>query len=366
MTDSPDEREISQEELDAYAAQTDSLNQLTEVAMAQFDLSQEQMDRYLAAFQDPNNLANDDLAEFQSLITGQNVSASDLEGMGLEDIIRESMLQAPAQFQREAENFVNTTNDLATQFNVDTSFNTEQLVGSLNEAGYNYQTELAQTKEQMGTIDKDILSRETGAATAGISSAFKEGRKGLDANLAQRGLSNSGLDAQAQMQLSQQESLAKFGALSQARNQSRGLSDQLRMQRLGISGQQFGQAQQQAQNIYGAQQGLAQSQYGVGSQQAGNVLNTRTSATQQGLSTLQQAQAGAQGQYFSNANMLGQAGSSFGAAASGYGQQGSAYMQSSMNQYNQQIGQAGATNQAIGSIAGMGLGGFLGNSGLFG
>ena len=360
MADSPDERDISQEEKAAFAAQAESLANLTDIAQKQFDISKEQMDRYVEAFQDPNNLANDDLAEFQSLITGRDVSASDLQGMGLEEIIRETMLQAPAQFQREAESFIKTTGDLATQFNVDTKFNTDKAVQELSDAGYKYQTELAKTKAELGTADKDILARETGAATAGISSAFAEGRKGLDATLAQRGLAGSGLDTQAQLQMSQQESLAKFGALSQARSNAIGLSDQLRMQRLGIAGQQFGQAQQQAKDVYGFRQGASQSIYGVGSQQAGNVLNTRTSATQQGLGTLMQAQGAAQGNFWQAGNMLGQAGSSYGSAASGYGQMGNSYMQSSINQYNQEVGQATATNEAIGGIAGTALGSYLG------
>lgn len=366
MADSPDERTVSQEELDAYGAQTDALNNLTDIASQQFDISQEQMDRYTAAFQDPANPENlAALAELQSTVTGAEVTAADLEGKGLEDLIRDTMVAAPAQFQREAENFIQTTGDLATKFNVETTLNTQTATQALSDAGYEYQTELAETKEQLGTIDQKILAQETGAATAGLSSAFAEAQKGLQGNLAQRGLAGSGVEAGAVGGLATQEALAKFGALSQARSSARGLSDQIRNQRLGIAGQQFGAASQTAQNVYGLQQGASQSRFQTGIGQAGNTLNTRTSATQQGLGTLQQAQAAGQGQFFQSANILGQAGQSYGSAAAGYGSQAAQQQQASLAQFQSQQQSAQSTNEALGGIAGLGLGSALGNPSLF-
>jgi hypothetical protein len=357
MADSPDKVTISKEERAAYAAQTESLKNLTEIAQSQFDISKEQMDRYTAAFQDPASAeSREQLAELQSKITGTEVTAADLEGKGLEDLIRDTMVAAPAQFQREAENFIQTTGELADQFNVETTLNTQTATQALSDAGYEYQTELETVKEQLGTIDQKLLAQETGAATAGISTAFAEAQKGLQGQLAQRGLAGSGVEAGAVGNLATQEALTKFGALSQARTQARGLSDQIRLQRLGIAGQQFGAAGQTAQNIYGLQQGASQSRFQTGATQAGNVLSTRTAATQQGLGTLQQAQGAAQGQFWQGSNLLGQAGQSYGTAAAGFGSQAALQQQRSLAQFQAQTEQATATNEALAGIAGTALG----------
>lgn len=366
MADSPEEVSVSAEELAAYAAQTESLNKLTEIAQAQFDISQEQMNRYTAAFQDPTNQDNlDALAELQSSITGEQVTAESLQGKGLEDIIRDTMVAAPAQFQQEAENFIQTTGELADKFNVETTLNTQAATQALTDAGYEYQTELGTVKEQLGTIDQKLLAQETGAVTAGISTAFSEAQKSLQGQLARRGLAGSGVEAGAVGNLATQEALAKFGALSQARVSARGLSDQIRLQRLGIAGQQFGAASQTAQGIYGLQQGATQSRFQTGATQAGNILNTRTAATQQGLGTLQQAQGAAQGQFWQGTNVLGQAGQSFGTAAAGFGNQAALQQQKSLAEYQAEVDQALGTNEAIGTAVGQTLGGLAGNSAMF-
>lgn len=352
----PDARTVSAEERAAIASQNDSLDKLTEIAQSQLDLSDEQIAKYQAAFEDPNNLATDDIAEFQSLLTGKPVTAADLADKSLEDIIRESMLQAPASFTRQAEDYVAKTDRLATEFKADTAFNTGKLVSSLESAGYKYQTQLGDTAKKLGTIDEDILARETGAATAGISSAFAEGQKGLEENLARRGLSGSGLDAQATAQLSQQESLAKFGALSQARTQARGLSDQLRMQQLGLQSQQYQVGQQTAQGIYGAQQQGAGTIYQTGANQAGGVLQARTAGTQQGLGSLGQAYGMGQQAFGQGAGLLAQGAGGFSQAGSGFGGIAGTQAAQSTAQHQAVTQAASSRNAAVGSIIGTGIG----------
>jgi len=97
-------------------------------------------------------------------------------------------------------------------------------VKSLTSIGDDYQADLAETKAGLGTIDQDILSRERGARQAGISSAYQESRKGLEADLARRGLTGSGAGVGALQQNYALEAQQKAQSNAQARMQSLGLS----------------------------------------------------------------------------------------------------------------------------------------------
>lgn len=360
LKDAPSSRTVSAEETAALQAQNESLEKLDEIADSQFDLSQEQIDKYKAAFEDPNNLATDEIAEFQSLITGKKVKPSDLAGKSLEDIIRETMLQAPASFQRQAEDYISKTDTLSKQFGTQTKLNTDKLVSSLQDAGYKYQTALSETAEKLGTIDKKILAEETGATTAGISTAFAESQKGLEASMARRGLAGSGLDAQASAALAAQEASTKYSALAQARQQARGLSDQLRMQQLGLSGQMYQAGMQTAQGIYGAQQQGGTTIYQTGMGQAQGTLSARNTAATQGLGSLGQVYGYGQQQLAQGAGLGSQAGSLIASAASGYGGIAQSQIQQSQAQYQQQVAQAKSKNAAIGGLVGTVAGGAIG------
>jgi hypothetical protein len=266
------------------------------------------------------------------------------------------MLQSSGEFKRAAEDYISKTDVLSRDFGVQTKLNTNKLVSSLEESGYKYQTDLAKTKADLGTIDKDILAQETGAATAGISTAFAESQKGLEASMARRGLTGSGLDAQAMGSLAGQEAMAKYSATSQARQQARGISDQIRMQQMGISGQQYQAGTQTAQGIYSAQtQGMGTA-YQTGINQAGQALQAGITGTQQGLQTLGQVQSIGQQQYGLGAGMLGSAAGGFQQVGAGYGGIYGSQVQQSSGMFNAQTQAAASHNQGIGSIVGTAAG----------
>ena len=259
-----------------------------------------------------------------------------------------------------ASKYTDRINDLASTFDTKMEFASDEFVsssidalGTFNEKTNEYQGALERVSQEasskLGTADTDILAQQRGQQLSGISQAYSEAQNELLGTLGRRGLAGSGIEASSLARMSNQEALAKAGALSQSYNQAIGLSDQRRMQQvglqgdvsqmgIGVAGQQLASQQQVGQGIYGTRAQTAESQYQAGSQaaQAGyqtgmtNVVaqeqaaqqlaaqqyQGQTAGTQQNIANLQTASGVSQGIYGGATNLLAGAGATAGQIAS--------------------------------------------------
>lgn len=248
--------------------------------------------------------------------------------------------------------YTSRINDLAGQFDKKMEFASNEFVSASKDALGKYNTDTGRYQSafeevsgkamsEMGRADTDILSQQRGQQLAGISQAYAEAQNQLLGTLGRRGLAGSGIEASSLVNMSNQEAMAKAGALSQSYTQSIGLSDARRLQRvgmqgdvsqmgIGVAGGQLEAQQAVGQGIFGARQTTAEGQLQAGSQaaqteyQAGmtNVVAAEQAAlqreammyqasvgnTQQNIANLQLASGTSQGVYGGASNMLAGAG----------------------------------------------------------
>ena len=283
---------------------------------------------------------------------------------------------------------------------------TKRAIGQFESAAGKYQTAFEQVSQQasqrLGTADTDILAQQRGQQLAGISQAYQESQKQLLATMSQRGLAGSGVEASQLANLSQQEAMAKAGALSQSYNQAIGLSDQRRLQQvglqqgvsqqgIGVAGQLLANQQQYAgtqlqgdfqrlQGVSGLQTQAAEGAYQSGrdaimtgyqaqmsnlqqqqameAQRLGTVYQGTTGNVQQNIANLTSTSGVAQGVYGQTSNLLSGAGQSAGQIASTAGST-AVGIQGNVLQAQAAAQQASAQSAAgIGSLFGAGLGAF--------
>ena len=353
-----EERELSQEEKDLLASQQEQLSQLTDIAQEQWDISKEDRATYEEVFRDADTPeAQEAFKDLQELMTGTRPTGD----VTSDTLLRDVLVGSTGEMKTATEEFVVKQQADFDSYEGELSGLSKDYSDSISNINTEYQSELQSTKDNMGTIDNDILSREQGAATGGISSAYQELRKQQSADLARRGLAGSGAEVNALNQTYQAEARDKAGAIASSRMSALGLSDQRRMEQLGISGTQAQYGAQTAGSIYSSESGVASQLYGTqaGLNQEGYGLNV--ASYQQGISNLQSLNAASQGIYSGSQNYLGQAASSYGTAAQQYGT--SAYQQGSLNNdyYATQTQANAASGAGIGSLTGT----LLGTTGIF-
>ena len=346
------QRELTAQELELLNSQKTQLDQLVNIAQEQFDISKEDRETYEKVFRDADTPeAQEKIKDLQEIMTGTRPSGQVTTDMLLRDVL----IGSTGEMKKATEQFVTQQAETFDKYKGELGGLSTEYVDTIKSANEQYQTELQTAKEQMGTIDTDILSRETGAATAGISSAFAEARKQTEADLARRGLAGSGAEVSALSQMYQQEALAQGGAIAQARASALGISDERRMQQMGIAGQQAQFGQQAAGTAYGVQAGVAGQLYGQQAQLQQQGYGLTASSFQQGISNLQALNAASQGIYVGAGNYLGQSASSFGQAASQYGAASVAQGQMQLDYAKQQAEKDAAIGEGIGSLAGMAM-----------
>jgi hypothetical protein len=306
------QRAISEEERALLDRQADQLDRLTTVAEEQFALSKEDRARYEEVFINADTPeAQEAMADLQERLTGKRPTGQ----LTTETLLRDVLIGSSGEMKKATEAFVTNQQQEFDSYKGELSGLSNDFVNTIKNVNETYQGQLQTTKDKMGTIDQDILSREKGAGMGGISSAYSELRKQQSADLARRGLAGSGAEISALSQTYQAEARDKAGAMAQARMQSLGLSDQRRMQQMGISGQQAQIGQQSAGQAYGVQSGVAGQLYGQQGALNQGALGMNIAANQQGISNLQSIQGASQGIYVGSQNYLGQAASSYGTNA---------------------------------------------------
>ena len=343
------QRPVTDEERRLWDSQAEQLDSLKMIAEEQHGLAKEDREYYESVFRDANTPeAQKAMADLQEQLTGTRPTEGDLT---TDTLLRDVLVGSSGEMQAATKEFVAKQQEEFGKFEGELSGLSQEYVSKLDQIGTDYAAELAETKAALGTADVDILSRETGAATAGISTAYSEARKGITSELARRGLSGTGVEASALGQAYQAEAMAKAGAMQQARMQSIGLSDQMRMQKLGIAGQQAQALQGTAGAIYGQQAGVSQQLYGMGQQLGQAAYGMDIASRQQGIGNLQSLSAAGQGMYVGSQNYLGQAAQSYTSGAQIAGQSAGTIGQMNMDWQMQQ--------QKMQQQAGAGLGSTL-------
>ena len=250
-----EQRELSDQELELLESQKEQLDQLVNIAQEQWDISKEDRETYERVFRDANSPeAQQLIGELYSTMTGKQPPDGQIT---TDMLLRDVLVGSTGEMKKATEQFVLQQQELFDGYKGELSGLSKEYADSIRTINQDYQSELQTAKENMGTIDEDMLSREKGAAMGGISSAYQELRKQQEADLAQRGLSGSAVEANVLNQTYQAEAKDKANALASARMSALGLSDQRRMQQLGIGGTQAAFGSQTAQNLFGVQSGVA-------------------------------------------------------------------------------------------------------------
>ena len=353
-----EERDISSEERALLDRQADQLDQLTEIAQEQFDLSKEDRARYEEVFIEADTpQAQAAMAELQELLTGTKPTGT----LTTETLLRDVLVGSSGEMKKATESFIAQQQADFEGYKGELTGLSKDFSDTIGTINKDYQAELQTAKEAVGTIDQDILSRETGAGVGGISSAYQELRKQQTADLARRGLAGSGTEANVLSQSYRAEAQDRAGSIADARMRSLGLSDDRRQQQLGIGREQAQVGSQVAGQQYGVGSGVAGQLYGQQGAINQGAYGLNVASNQQGISNLQALNAAGQGIYQGSANYLGQAAGSYGTGAQIAGS--AAANQGALNQ--QDLQRQSTEQSAFGSGVGSLLGSAFGTKGIF-
>lgn len=141
-----------------------------------------------------------------------------------------------------------------------------------NDPNSNLREAMLQANEQMGTVDQGAYTRNKANMFNGLSSGYSAAQDQLDAEMAKRGLSNSGAAVQSMKDLYTNKANAMAQANNQAYNQGVQSGDAYRQQRVAnLTGySQLGRGMAgTAQNYLGQSAGT----YGQAAQIAGSTAN---------------------------------------------------------------------------------------------
>ena len=347
------QREPTAQEKELWESQAKNLDSLTKIAEDQYNLSVEDREYYEKVFREGSDTqAKEAIAKLQSQITGKTVDPATIKSVNIDTLLRDTILTAAPEFQEAAANLVSTSQKLTTQYGGDVTGLSTNFAKGLTDLSNNYSAELETIKQATGTIDQAVLSRETGAAKAGISTAYAEARQQLEGHLAQRGIGGSGVEAQLLASTYSQEAMAKAGAGTQARQSALAQSEAIRAQQAQLAGQQLQAGSAGLQGAYQAQLGGVQNVYGVTTSVDLQNYQLQQAAQLQGIAGLTQAAQAGQGIYVGAQNYLSGASQTAGQGASIAGQ--SAVGVAGVNQqYASAQMQANATSSAgIGQMVG--------------
>jgi len=294
--------------------------------------------------------------------------------------LREAVFKGNEQNTAAIEGFEGIGRDLTGSFLSGSQGITGDTTNKYNTAYNNYNNQMSGYLANMGTADQDIHTATRGQAYAGLDSGFANANDELQASLARRGLSSSGIGAKSMGDLSQARMSAGAAAGVNAHSTAIGQSDARRNTRmagagnlynanLGNIGQGYSLGMGQLNQDYSTQMGLE-----------GQIMQNQINNNQQRQANLMgYAQLG-RGLSGMSANYLSGAGTGFGNVAQmsgntalGMGQLNNSYnstMQSANASYNNTMQQANSAANAqsantkgtgigaIGSIGSSFLGGF--------
>ena len=298
-------RTLTPTELKLIETQDKNLQVLTDIAQESFNLSQEDRTYYEDVFRyGTDTQAKEAIAKLQYQITGQEVPLDQIQGANVDQLLRDTILNSTPEFQEAATAYIEGANQLSSKYGADVTGLSSSFAKSINDLTTNYGQELQTIKEQTGTINQDVLSRETGAAMGGISQAYAEARKQMGGDLARRGLAGSGVEANLLANTYQQEALAKSQASTQARMSALQQSEAIRQTQAAYAGQQLQGAISGQELAYNANVGALQNVYGVASQANLQNYNLSNAATLQGIASLTQLAQAGQGIYAGSQNYI--------------------------------------------------------------
>lgn len=355
---STSQRELSQEEKDLYAQQKVYLDQMGKIAEEQFGLSKEDRTYYEDVFRTGTDTeARNAVADLRSKITGTKVDPNSIKETNLDSLLRDLTLTTSSELRDVTNKFAETTQKAYDLYGAKATGLSEKFSQQIGTYTKQYADEIAKTQAETGTIKQDILSRETGAAQAGISSSYAEARRQIQADLARRGISGSGVEAGVTASMYQQQAQAQAAAGYQARQTSLQQSEALRQQQLALSGQLYQTNVAGAQTQFQTESANLANLYGISSQLAAQNYNLGIAAGQQQISNLSALSAMGAGIYSGSQNYLTQAGATYssganiaGSTAGTIGQQDVAYRNAQMQA---QSAETAGLYGALGTAAGM-------------
>ena len=353
-------RTLTPTELRLLDTQRENLEVLTDIAEESYNVSKEDRNYYEKVFRDGTDTeAKQAVADLKYKITGEKVDPNTIADVNIDTLLRDTVLNATPEFQRAATGYIESANELTKTYGEDVTGLSKAFSQGIQDLNTNYQTELQQIKEQTGTINQDVLARETGAAMGGISSAYAEARKQMGGDLARRGLAGSGVEAQLLANTYSQEAMNKAQAGVQARTSALQQSEAIRQQQASLAGSQLQGGVSALGTAYQGELGGIQNVYGVTSAQDLQNYQTQNASTLQGIAVLTQVAQAGQGIYAGSANYLGigtsaasSAASTAGSTAVGLDMQRNTSTQSKTTSWSMDMGKAA---EGIGEMMALGV-----------
>ena len=395
------ERALTQQELNLLKTQEESLAQATAVATEQFNLSNEDRDYFEKIFRNPEEVSSEELQKkVDSIVSNSSISDDKKDeikglltdsmssGKSVDEMLFDAVKASSPLAKAQLDTWYETTAQLGSDYISETSGLSKTFADKLKttseeikQGQYEFQSQAGRIQEigsNMGKADSDIYAQTKGQNLAGISQAYAEAQKQLQGTMAQRGLTDSGVDINATTNLAQAEAMQKAQGLSNSYMSAIQQSDLRRQQQVELIGQEsnltnagIGASQLQA-SLAGQeyQLGVGQSQlgYGVTSSLATSQLQNNLNASQQNIANLSQTSGISQGVYGGSQNYLNQAGNTAnstagtaGQTAVGIGNMQTNYMGQQMSANAQaQAGQGALAGSLIGAVGAVGAGYFMG------
>jgi len=234
--------------------------------------------------------------------------------------LREAVFQGNEQNTLALNQFAGTANQLTNQYNNRSGNLAKGANQDMSNAYGQYADKARGLLGAMGTADQDMHARHKANAYAGLDSGFANAGNDLQASLAQRGLSGSGIFARSMGDLSQDRMRAGSETGVRAYGDAINASDARRNAQLSGEGNLYGAQQNTLLGNYGRSSGILGQQYGTNmAVQGQNLQNTLNNTQQRQANLMGYAQLG-RGMSGMAANYLGQAGTGYGAIGGQAGQ----------------------------------------------
>lgn len=270
--------------------------------------------------------------------------------------LREAVIRGNEENTRTIGRFEGTARGLADQFNQGSTRLNQGMNTDMNDAYQGYDSKIRGLMGEMGTASQDTLGRMRGQAYAGLDSGFAMANDDLQAQMAARGLTGSGIFAKGLGDLAQQKMNAGMQANVNAYDKAVAFDDTNRTNKMNTEGNLYGALQSKLQGAYGRKMGQLGQNYG-------NKMGIEGQIMQNQLNNTQQRQANLMGYAQLGRGMQGMSQNYLASAGSGYQNIGQIAGQSAAqqgqlnNSYNSTMQQANANQQAgKGSMAGSAIG----------
>lgn len=369
----PTNRPLSSQENSLLASQTDLNKQAVNMALESANRSAKSQADWEAYYRDTEIGANDPNSQLyaatvagndsnQAATSGYNAAINSLAG---------SYSGASSDL---ASGFNSEMRGLASRYGNESLSNAKETANTINGYANEYNNFMGGIDKSIGTADEGILGRLRANNLSGLSTANNNASRSLQAQLAQRGMLNSGIGAKSMTDLNSNYMNSLSGTLANTYGQAIKDSDAMRGNRVDLNTQrlngmigasssagqgigsaldkQFSSMSDAMKSGYQANSGALQSGYNAQNSALGGSLAALSGMNQQRISNLTNYAQLGRGMAGISSNYLGQAGTGFSNASNSAGNAFNSITGLNNNYANAQSAAKGQAMSGLGSLAG--------------